>query len=58
MNKNDTFDVDDNFFIEAKEQPFRVRFLSDNWEYNAIGTTATDEGGSGGNTKQRGFKLR
>ena len=44
--------------ITAKEVPFRVKFTSDNWEYNNAGATAADEGGSTGVTKQAGFKLR
>jgi len=42
----------------SKEVPFRVKFTSDNWEYNNAGATALDEGGSTGVTKQAGFKLR
>ena len=46
------------FIVTAKEVPFRVKFTSDNWEYNNAGATAADEGGSTGVTKQAGFKLR
>ena len=46
------------FLLTAKDIPFRIRFASDNWEYNNAGATAADEGGSTGVTKQAGFKLR
>ena len=46
------------YFLTAKDVPFRVRFVSDNWEYNNAGATAADEGGSTGVDDQAGFKLR
>lgn len=46
------------YLLTAKDIPFRIRFASDNWEYNNAGATAADEGGSTGVTKQAGFKLR
>ena len=44
--------------FSARAIPFRVTFKSDNWEYNSMGTIATDEGGATGTLKQKGFKLR
>merc|ERR1712004_173186 len=40
--------------ICTKDVPFRVRFVSDNWEYNNAGATAADEGGSTGVDDQAG----
>jgi len=39
----------------SKSYPFRIRFVSDNWEY---ANTDVDEGGMTGTTTQQGFKIR